>query len=66
MPYHGHKNYWEDDRREGAPIAKDAEGQTIIPTQQMLDEQLARLRRIQQAHDRLAQEQLAQKRWDIR
>jgi hypothetical protein len=61
MPYHGHKNYWEDDRREGAPIAKDAEGQTIIPTQQMLDEQLARLRRIQQA-----EEQLAQRRWSQR
>jgi hypothetical protein len=61
MPYHGHKNYWEDDRREGAPIAKDAEGQTIIPTQQMLDQQLERLRRIQQA-----EEQLAQRRWSQR
>jgi hypothetical protein len=61
MPYHGHKNYWEDDRVEGAPIAKDAEGHTIVPTQQMLDEQLARLRRIQQA-----EEQLAQRRWSQR
>jgi hypothetical protein len=61
MPYHGHKNYWEDTRTEGAPIAKDAEGKTIIPTQQMLDEQLARLRRIQQA-----EEQLAQRRWSQR
>jgi hypothetical protein len=61
MPYHGHKNYWEDDRREGAPIAKDAEGRTIVPTQQMLDEQLARLRRIQQA-----EEKLAERRWSQR
>jgi hypothetical protein len=43
------------------PLPKDAEGKTIIPTQQMLDQQLERLRRIQQA-----EEQLAQKRWDIR
>jgi hypothetical protein len=61
MPYHGHKNYWEDDRTEGAPIAKDAEGKTIVPTQQMLDQQLERLRRIQQA-----EEQLAQRRWSQR
>jgi hypothetical protein len=54
-------NPYEVEPERTDPLPKDAEGKTIIPTQQMLDAQLERLRRIQQA-----EEQLAQKRWDIR
>jgi hypothetical protein len=43
------------------PLPKDADGKTIVPTQQTLDKQLERLRRIQQA-----EEQLAQRRWSQR
>jgi hypothetical protein len=56
-----HRNYWEDPPEAGAPLPRDEQGNTIVPTEEMLLEQLKRLRMIQEA-----ERQLSLKRWDIR
>jgi hypothetical protein len=55
------RNYWEDPPPQGDPLPRDEDGNTCVPTEEMLLEQLKRLRMIQEA-----ERQLALRRWDQR
>jgi hypothetical protein len=56
-----HINYWEHEQPADDPLPRDADGNTCAPTEEMLLEQLKRLRMIQEA-----ERQLALRRWDQR
>jgi hypothetical protein len=56
-----HINYWEHEQPTDGPLPRDEDGNTCVPTEEMLLEQLKRLRMIQEA-----ERQLALRRWDQR
>jgi hypothetical protein len=61
MRYHGHKNYWEDARTEGAPLPKDAEGKTIVPTVEQIQQGCATVQQFKREA-----EQKAERLWSQR
>jgi hypothetical protein len=44
------RNFWEDERDDGPPPAKDAEGKAIVPTADDLTRQLRELRVVLDEH----------------
>jgi hypothetical protein len=53
------RNFWEDTREDGEPLARDKQGKVIVPSAELLKRQLEELKRLQD-------EQLYERRWSQR